>query len=196
MLIRNKFILMDMDGVICNFVGGLIESHGWSILHDDWKSYYHNRQMGIDDSVMWEPTRRENWWRELRPYPGAKKFIDAIRSILSFDIIYTTAPSNDPACESEKIHWLRDHGFMDGNDYVLTPHKYLLAGSGGILVDDSQDQVNNYRNAGGNAVLFPQPWNSAFAEMMYLGTTSTQDRYQKVYNELLAIREANVVERA
>ena len=172
---------MDVDGVICNFVGGLIKSHQWDIEHDDWKSYYHNRQMGVEDAVMWDPTLKPGWWLSLEPYPGAKEFIQAIRDA-GHDIIYSSAPSVDSKCAAEKIDWLRQHGFMNGNDYTLGPKKFLLAGSGGILIDDSDDQISAFQDRGGVGVLFPQPWNKRWSQLV--GGTSLEYRY-KITLELL-----------
>ncbi len=45
------------------------------------------------------------------------------------------------------------------NDYVIGPHKHLLAKSGGILIDDSDTNCQKFRLSGGTPILFPQPWN-------------------------------------
>ena len=45
------------------------------------------------------------------------------------------------------------------NDYQIGPRKELNAKSGAILIDDSDDNIRKYREAGGTAILFPQPWN-------------------------------------
>lgn len=45
------------------------------------------------------------------------------------------------------------------NEYQIGPKKELNAKSGAILIDDSDKNVENYRAAGGCAILFPQPWN-------------------------------------
>ena len=35
-----------------------------------------------------------------------------------------------------------------------------MAKSGYVLIDDSQDNYDNYTQKGGRAILFPQPWNN------------------------------------
>ena len=48
-------------------------------------------------------------------------------------------------------------------DYLFAPshQKQLLAGKNRILIDDSQRNVEQWKQAGGRAVLVPQPWNWA-----------------------------------
>lgn len=152
-------ILLDMDGVICNFVDGLISSMGLPITHEQYTSWNHHHTLGYTDEQMWEHTRVGNWWENLEPYPWAHYLVDNLRNI--GEIIYCTSPSRCSSCPSQKVTWLRKHGFMDENknDYQIGPKKELNAASGAVLIDDSEDNVRKYRDAGGRAILFPQPWN-------------------------------------
>jgi 5'(3')-deoxyribonucleotidase len=42
---------------------------------------------------------------------------------------------------------------------VFTSHKELLADDDSCLIDDDEKNIKAFREAGGNALLFPQPWN-------------------------------------
>lgn len=155
-----RLILMDVDGVLANFISGLIATHGWDITHDQWTSWDHHRTLGVHDGDMWGPTEVEGWWAGLPPYRHAEDLMNMFRDE---DVVFCTSPSLHHQCASEKIDWLRKHGFMpvNKNAYMIGPRKDLLAGSGGILIDDSQSNVDRFRAAGGKAILFPQPWNVA-----------------------------------
>ncbi len=76
-------------------------------------------------------------------------------------VVFCTSPSADAKCPSEKVVWLRNQGFLGpmATNYQIGPMKELNAGSGAILIDDSDSNVQKFRDAGGTAVLFPQPWN-------------------------------------
>lgn len=153
-------ILLDVDGVLANFIGSLIASLGLDISHDDWVTYDHHRTLGLTDDQMWAATRTPGWWSELYPYPWAHEIMSRLREI-DPDIIFSTAPSADPKCAAEKIDWLRSYGFMGSrNDFMIGPHKHLMAKSGALLIDDSDKNIAAFRTAGGLALTFPQPWNS------------------------------------
>ena len=152
-------ILCDVDGVLASFVGGLIRSHGWDIPHGGYASWNYHRELGMTDEEMWRPTREPGWWENLEPYPGAQEFVSGLRKL--GHVIFCTSPGLHHACASEKIVWLRKHGFMDEfkNDYQMGPKKELNAASGAVLIDDSNLNVGKYTEAGGYAILYPQPWN-------------------------------------
>jgi hypothetical protein len=132
------------------------------IKHDDWDSWSFHLKLGISDNEMWAATRSvSDWWLNLEPYPWATYLVNSLKEFS--DVVYCTSPSLDSDCTRQKIDWLRKHGFMseDKNDYSLGPFKHLLAKSGAILIDDSETNVNAYRDSGGVAWLFPAPWNVA-----------------------------------
>lgn len=151
--------LLDMDGVIADFVSGLIKLHGWPIEHGDYANWDYHREFGITDDEMWEPTYDGSFWLSLDPYPWASALIRSLRN--HGEVIYCTSPSKDATCPSQKVSWLRAHGFMGINEvsYQIGKRKELNAGSGAVLIDDSDSNILKYRGAGGRAILFPQPWN-------------------------------------
>lgn len=152
--------LLDMDGVVCNFIDGLIKSHGWPIKHDDYASWDFHRTFGVTDEEMWESTNDGKWWLGLEEYPWAKVLVTELRR--RGEVVFCTSPSLDSSCPSQKVQWLRNHALMHPrrNDYQIGGRKELNAKSGAILIDDSEDKVAKYIEHGGEAILFPQPWNS------------------------------------
>ena len=152
-------ILLDVDGVVCNFVGGIIASHGLPISHEDYGSWNHHRTLGMSDEEMLRPTNDGKWWTELEEYDWAKRLVLELRRI--GEVIFCSSPTLDETCPSQKVAWLRATGLMHAqkNDYQIGPRKELNAKSGAVLVDDSDSNVATYLDHGGTAVLFPQPWN-------------------------------------
>ena len=152
-------ILLDMDGVLANFVQGLIDTMKLDTTHDQWSSWSHHKTIGISDDEMWASTKFPAWWENLDPYPWASRLVSCLRGV--GDVIFCTSPSLCDSCPSQKVAWLRSHELMHErkNDYQIGPRKELNAKSGAILIDDSDDNIRKYRDAGGTAILFPQPWN-------------------------------------
>lgn len=65
-------------------------------------------------------------------------------------------------CMTGKIRWMHKHlpDYMVDNFLIGKP-KYFCATKETLLIDDSDENVNLFRKAGGQAVLLPRPWNSA-----------------------------------
>ena len=150
-----------MDGVLANFVGGIIKSHNLGITHDECDCWDFHRKHGLTDEQFWSPTNDGKWWTELEEYPWSKRLVLELRRL--GEVIFCTSPSLDATCPSQKVAWLRSTGLMheNKNDYQIGGRKELNAGSGAILIDDSDSNVEKYRYCGGEAILFPQPWNKA-----------------------------------
>lgn len=60
---KKKLVLLDVDGVICDFISSLIRSHNWPLTHDEFISWNHHRDLGVSDEDMWLPTNDGSWWK-------------------------------------------------------------------------------------------------------------------------------------
>ena len=156
--------LLDVDGVLANFVQGMIDSHSLSISHDEYITWDMHRTLGLSDEAFWYPANCREWWASLPLYPDAHK-LHAMLEVRG-NVIFATSPNRSADCPSGKVDWLRVRGFLgsESTNYVISPHKQLMAASGAILIDDSKTNVDKYRESGGTALLYPQPWNSVLSE--------------------------------
>jgi 5'(3')-deoxyribonucleotidase len=152
-------ILLDMDGVIVDFIGGIIRSHDLKITPDDWSSFHWYRSTGMTDAEFWKPTYHVGWWHQLDEYQWSRNLFEDLRH--DHRVIFCTASSQNANTPSEKVRWLRAHDYLtrESQDFQIGRNKWLNAKSGAILIDDCDEYVQEYRDAGGKAVLFPQPWN-------------------------------------
>lgn len=174
---HEHIILLDMDGVIVNFIDGIIKSLELDLSHDDWATWDYHEKLGISKSAFWRAMHEKDWWRSLLPYPWASELVRELKK--DYEVVYCTSPSLDSSCPSQKIEWLRDYCFMGmENAYQIGPMKCLNARSGAILIDDYDVNVDNYRMAGGRAITFPQAWNSAGV---------SEDRVGHIMKELEAL---------
>lgn len=158
-------ILLDMDGVLVDFLSGAITA-----LNRDF-----NRTVTLEQYVnefgMWETydyygiTVKEFWhsihstpdfWYNLKPTPWAVQLYKMLE--LLGDVTIVTSPSEYPDCYAQKARWLSDFG-ISGSSVFMGSRKYLMAGNG-ILIDDYYKNVNAFRDAGGEAVLIPSNWNT------------------------------------
>ncbi len=151
---------LDLDGVCADFTGGVMKLFG----HDpseqqrlpDWgiESYF-----DLSEDEFWNKIYLQGpeWWRNLEEYPWFNKLYALLKS--KGDVYFVSCPSHDPLCTSGKMQWLQDRFGKNFRNYVFTSKKYLLAPSGGILIDDSEKKCLKYWQAKGRYILFPQPWN-------------------------------------
>lgn len=66
-----------------------------------------------------------------------------------------------PAIAAGKVLWVHKHYPSMSKRLILTRAKYLCACKDSVLLDDWDKQINEFRSAGGSAILIPRAWNSA-----------------------------------
>jgi len=165
-MIELETIYVDMDGVLCDFVVASITAHGgdpeefkslrpapWKIA--DW--------LGITNGEFWKvvDSAGEDFWANLPRY----QWFDDLMQIVKFhaaDVHFLTSPSLLPECRSGKQKWLNREFGCPVINVTYTTDKWRLAKPGCVLIDDSDRNCQQFADAGGNAILFPQPWNSHF----------------------------------
>lgn len=150
-----QVFLLDMDGVCTNFIRGASKVHGINWIDNPPDNFWN---LGLTQTEFWRPITAigESFWRELEEYPW---FIDLHRMLLDKgDVVFVSSPSKDPYSLAGKIYWLQKRFGNDFRDFFLGSRKELMAGNG-ILIDDHDPNVDKFNRAGGQAIVFPQPWN-------------------------------------
>ncbi len=161
-----RHILLDMDGVIADFMGAILELHGQRELADKWPDGEADYAgvLGMTKDEFWKPVDGlgGRFWAGFPPYPWLNELLALLRETAPFTI--STSPSRSAACASAKVEWLREH-FQEPlyMDFMIGTQKYLLAKPDVVLIDDQHKNIDKFREHGGQAILFPQPWNSNFA---------------------------------
>lgn len=163
-------IFLDMDGVLCDFVGGvrdiarcegLIGPEEGDVSNPDLAA-----AMGFESpTAMWRAidARGWRWWADLQPYTWMKDVIQLAKDYAN-QVVVCTSPSQSSDCPKGKIEWLRRH--MSGTRaFVLTPLKHLTAAPDRLLIDDSSRNCRDFRDAGGRALFWPMPWNGVEASV-------------------------------
>ena len=160
-----------MDGVLVDFVSAAMDVHGETYVPSEWPAGVWDVVKVLNARDHISLTTRQFWknidetygfWRKLRPLSTANELLNVVAATnLPWSI--STSPSRHPNSSSGKVEWLQQF-FGDGfRDYMLGPNKHLLANPETVLIDDGTHNVNAFREAGGHAILFPQPWNENHA---------------------------------
>lgn len=149
-------ILLDMDGVLCNFVQASLDVHERTEKHDDIKTWGYYSDWGMSDADFWNKCSGVAFWATLTEYPWAGQLVATADSLAEH--YFLTAPSSTrrAECIVGKEQWLLGQCYR----MIPTEHKHLLAAPGRVLVDDSEKNITNWIKNGGIGVGLKQPWNN------------------------------------
>jgi hypothetical protein len=77
------------------------------------------------------------------------------------NVCFLTGPTKDPDCLAGKLEWINRFTpeFMH-RQYLIGPRKQFCAHHEALLVDDSDANIDKFREWGGNGILVPRPWNT------------------------------------
>lgn len=158
-------ILLDMDGVMSNFVGAccrLFNKDEKEILAN-WKpnEYSVDVVFGITEQEMWRAIDENsyNFWSTLEEYEWAKDLYSHCR--IFGNVYFLTSPSIHDQSSAGKVAWMKKFtGNAQFHDFLMGPPKFLCAKPDNVLIDDSDKNCNSFASAGGKTILFPQPWNA------------------------------------
>ncbi len=154
-------ILLDMDGVVVHHFINLGRAAGIDVSRDTWPA----GKGGIKDITGLDKATFDAMvmaggaalWADMAPFSWFQTFFAALEEIAP--VYYLSSPEYGPGCVAGKVQWIEKHHGRAFDRYILTTHKTLLARPGAVLIDDTQKNVDTFISAGGNAILFKQPWN-------------------------------------
>ena len=163
----NKVIYLDMDGVIVDFIKGLLLAHHRLDLLDRYLKNEYPVEWNMEgllgnEAELWFPVEQKGFifWSELDIYSWGKKIVNKIIDS-GVEWYFCSKPYDSIDCYSGKYAWL-DKTFpgLTRNQIIFIQHKDLLAKEGALLIDDSNNNIVDFASAGGDTLLFPRPWNS------------------------------------
>jgi len=158
-----KYILLDVDGVLADFgraCADLFQVDYDSLPNDGDGAYRFYDMLGISEEEFWKGLSKagSGLWENIPTLPAARELYEMCAEVAPTFIC--TAYTKDADCASGKIRWLRKFfGVKDVDNLVLTRHKYLLAASDKVLIDDATYNIDQFRAAGGHGILYPCLWN-------------------------------------
>jgi len=158
-------IYVDLDGVLANFVSPAFAVHSRPYLEEDWPAGEWDiaRALGVSTTEFWKKIdeRGSAFWANLPEYPwGGSLLANVCKSQPQWCVL--SSPSKNSECAKGKVQWLRENCGFNFREYILAPRhlKSLLAKPGDILIDDNDLNCQEFEDAGGRSILFPQPWNA------------------------------------
>ena len=153
-------VLLDMDGVLVNTVGGIcdffdIKSPYVYGASADWDL---SKTLGIQHKDLW-PHLGYEFWRDLKPYPWMKDVVSLLEENFGKEnICLLTSPCGTRGCGDGKTDWAKEH--LPDYKILIGSAKEFCASPDRLLVDDNNENVAGFRKEGGYAFLFAGPWNA------------------------------------
>ena len=95
---------------------------------------------------------------------GGKQWSQVICGIKDFTPQHMSFVNVDTGWVVGKINWIDKNMPEYSRRYLIGPAKQFCAGPDSILVDDSNKNIEDFAEAGGNVILVPRPWNSNYRE--------------------------------
>ena len=160
-------LFLDMDGVLVNFLGGLHAALGVDFDLDNYPYEKGKWNMFVDIGGFNLPFKTvdsvctSDFWANLKWMPDGH---DILREVVTYrhlyDVYLLTTPMPNLDSASGKMRWVAKHlpYFLDCTIITQAP-KALLAGPDCILIDDKDQNIREWTEAGGIGVPVPRPWN-------------------------------------
>lgn len=154
-------IFLDMDGVLVNWHAGVEKVLGIKFTDEQLKERQIENTLDLGLIAFWKAIDdSDRFWEDLEPYPWWSELWEKCSSHCPTYIL-SKPHYLSPSSSSGKARWLKRMLGPEFEDFIFTKHKHLCANPNALLIDDHQKMVDNFIKHGGNALLFPQPWNSA-----------------------------------
>lgn len=155
----SRFILLDLDGVLADCVGAM------AVVHDKDPSLV--TKWGIEEcwnissEELWSPLDY-NFWSNLPLTREAHQVVGyCSRAVGAENICILTSPSRNDGCMDGKRDWVKNNFPYFSKRLLIGSCKYFCASPQSLLIDDSEKNVDLFIEHGGQAFLFPRPWNKS-----------------------------------
>lgn len=150
---------LDMDGVLADFVGGVLEFYKKDVPYREIKWDFFD-QLGFKgkEKLFWEPLGYE-FWKSLKPTEECFKIVSVVEKFFGDRVAILTSPCQTDGCVQGKIDWIKKHLPKYERRLLVGPCKSLLGAGSKLLIDDHDKNVDDFIQEDGHAILLPRPWN-------------------------------------
>lgn len=172
---RKLTYFVDLDDVLVDFQGAMARRLGCSgqnrrtekefwdaVVPGNWEMHEAlNECLGsklTNASMMDLLIGDDGFWERLPALPHYDRLLDLVTQYSSKWYIVTAA-WKCPSSAYGKLKWARNNFGPDFDRLIPTRHKEELAGPGKVLVDDREETVKKFREAGGLGIVFPTALN-------------------------------------
>lgn len=185
---------IDMDGVLANFQGPAFRVHGieydtypvecgWDIV---WACNVLKPGCGMTAAKFWKGLEGKSFWAGLPKTWLCDRLIYELKRLVGYKNMCILSSCNVEGSADGKKAWIREHLPKElwSNCLYGSGAKSFCARPDAILIDDYDLNVDEFRAAGGRAVLVPRPWNRDWKHRLTTDTT-----IQRLQHEVASLAE-------
>lgn len=171
-MVKITKILVDLDEVLADFVGGAAEVWGTNRAEIErltepgtWDMKLPldkilKRETPLTDGEFWSRLNTVEFWENLKELPWMDEVVGLVNQASKGNWRIVTAPSQGTTSYDGKVRWLKKRFGHKFDKFAITPHKEDFAKPGVLLIDDRESNLTKFRAEGGQGCLFPRMWNS------------------------------------
>ena len=104
-----------------------------------------------------------DFWSNMPKSRECDWLLDVAAGLVGSKNVCVLSSATYPAAMIGKLKWMEKNlpDWMQGQ-YLFGSHKEFCAAPNHLLIDDNDANVDNFRDAGGQAILVPRPWNHKY----------------------------------
>lgn len=149
-------LVIDIHGILADYVKAFCEYHELLGVYENWpKGEYNIKKV---TGFHWSEFPLVG----LARLPAMPDFLEIMPLIVEHKLIFVSRASNEEMAKCTQM-WLDQH-IQPAQCYFCAKLKALSCSSAMvqdcILIDDCEDEIKAWENAGGQTILLPRPWNS------------------------------------
>lgn len=161
-----KTVYLDMDGVLVNFRKGVYDvfNEPWEYTTQSTKwNFFEDWNRGITREQVNDACTASFWDNLEWMYDGRDILRIILDKFIESRIYLLTAPMPNLESASGKMMWVNGNLPIYLKRTIITQApKYLLAKSDTLLIDDKDENVEEFVKAGGYGILVNRPWNKGY----------------------------------
>lgn len=162
-------VLLDMDGVLVDFVSGALKLHGVGgsieeVYANNLGSWSLPEILDIDSSDFFSPMEYA-FWANLDWMPDGGSILKMVEDRFGQkNITLWTSPTHNKGCRAGKLSWVERHlPKYYRNNIIIHGKKWLAANPTNLLIDDADSNHTAFLQKQGKSVLVSRIWNSAYS---------------------------------
>lgn len=161
--------LIDVDGVVANFVEGCCRLYGKK--PEQWPvgeyAFPHAMLGEPSEDAVWSriANLKSDFWYNLPILPDAYQIVHACEELFGIEncAFLTSPPKSSPWAATGKIQWIQNYFPKYARRILIGSCKEFCAHKDSILVDDYSVNITKFKKHGGHGVLVPRRWNEEHA---------------------------------